>query len=268
MSFLLAVLAGLVLGFFLGALGGGGSILAVPVLAYLLGQPPLQATTGALVIVGVSASMGAVSAHRDGRVKLVRGTVFGVVGVIGAAVGSSLSTRVNPDLLMAVFALLVLVVAGVMIWRQRHPLVRADDVDAPLFQIHPRFQVDAPRLGKVVVAGLVVGLLTGFLGVGGGFLVVPALVLALGLQMADAVGTSLLVIAFNSAAAFVVRMLHGVDLDWPILIQLTGVAMMGSLVGSRVASRYDQKKLTRGFIALLVVVALYTAARSWPAVLG
>lgn len=267
MTYLLAVLAGLFLGLSLGALGGGGSILAVPVLAYLLGQPPLQATTGALVIVGVSASMGAASAHRDGRVKVIRGTVFGVAGVLGAALGATLSTRVDPDILMALFALLMLIVAALMIWRQWHPIARPTQLEPPILRLRPRFQIDAPRLAKVVVVGLLVGILTGFLGVGGGFMVVPALVLVLGLEMADAVGTSLLVIALNSAAAFGVRMWHGVALDWPILIQLTGVAVMGSLVGARVASRYDQRLLARGFAALLVVVALYTAARSWPAVL-
>jgi uncharacterized membrane protein YfcA len=119
---------------------------------------------------------------------------------------------------------------------------------------------DCPRALKVVVTGVAVGTLTGFLGVGGGFLVVPALVLALGLPMAEAVGTSLLVIAVNSLAAFGVRMAHGVSLDWPPLLMLTAAAVGGSIAGRGLAGRVDARRLGFGFVALLVVVGGYTAA--------
>jgi uncharacterized membrane protein YfcA len=115
-----------------------------------------------------------------------------------------------------------------------------------------------------VAAASVVGLLTGFFGVGGGFVIVPALVLALGFPMPVAVGTSLLVIAINSAVALLTRLGGGVHLDWGLLAAFTAAAIAGSFAGSRIASRVDPRRLTLAFVVLLVAVAAYTAARSVP----
>ncbi len=118
---------------------------------------------------------------------------------------------------------------------------------------------------KVVVTASVVGLLTGFFGVGGGFALVPALVLALGFSMPTAVGTSLLVIAVNSATALTARISSGsVDLDWPLITTFTAAAIVGSLVGGRITARANPKHLTVTFAVLLLAVAVYTAARSLP----
>lgn len=269
-----AIAAGVFIGLSLGALGGGGSILAVPILVYLLGQSPVAATTGSLLIVGISAVTGAVTAWREGNVYTARGVTFGVIGVAGAAAGATLSTHVNPKVLLALFAVLMLVVAGVMLVRQlrsrgrEHSREPGPQVDDPIISISPTFMCNCPVAAKVVVTALVVGLMTGFFGVGGGFLVVPALVLALGLPMPFAVGTSLLVIAINSAAAFVTRVGSGTHLDWAPIVALTLAAVVGSLAGARIGSRVDPRKLGMAFSVLLVAVAGYTAWQSIPALIS
>ena len=266
MPLVVAVLAGLLIGLSLGALGGGGSILAVPVLVYLLDQTPVAATTASLLIVGISSAAGAVAAHRRGNVYVGRGFAFALVGTVGAALGATWSVLVDPDVLLVSFAVLMLVVALVMLVRRgRSP---GDRPDSPIITVSPHFMCDCPRALKVLVTGLAVGLLTGFLGVGGGFLVVPALVLALSLGLPQAVGTSLLVIAVNSAAAFVVRLGHGVHVDWLPVAVLTAMAVVGSLLGARVASRLPARTLTVGFAVLLLGVAGYTASQSLPALMG
>lgn len=267
---LVAVLAGLLIGLSLGALGGGGSVLAVPVLVYLLGQSPVVATTGSLVVVGVSALTGAVAAYRRGNVYVGRGLAFGLVGSAGAALGAVWSTLVAEDVLLVAFATLMLVVATVMLVRQlRGGGVDHDGgADAPIIQVSPTFMCNCPRALKFVVTALAVGLLTGFLGVGGGFLAVPALVLALSLNMPVAVGTSLLVIAVNSVAALGVRVGSGVALDWTPVLVLTGAAILGSFFGARIADLVPARTLSIAFAVLLVAVAGYTAAESLPSLLA
>lgn len=267
MPLVVAVLAGLLIGLSLGALGGGGSILAVPVLVYLLDQSPVAATTASLLIVGISSAAGALAAHRRGNVYVGRGFAFALVGTVGAAVGASLSVFVDPDVLLVAFAVLMLVVAVLMLVRRGRP-PGDRQVHEPIIAVSPHFACDCPRALKVLVTGLGVGLLTGFLGVGGGFVVVPALVLALSLGLPQAVGTSLLVIAVNSAAAFVVRLGHGVHVDWLPVAVLTVMAVAGSLLGARVAARLPARTLTVGFAALLLGVAGYTASQSLPALMG
>lgn len=192
----------------------------------------------------------------------------------GAAAGGHLSTRVGPDVLLALFSVLMLVVAGVMTARQmrsRGPQHRQDpapQVDDPIITISPTFMCNCPVAAKVTFTALGVGLMTGFFGVGGGFLVVPALVLALGLPMPFAVGTSLVVIAINSAAAFVTRLGSGAHLAWGPVLTLTAAAIAGSLLGARLADRVDPRKLNIAFSVLLVAVAGYTAWQSIPALVS
>lgn len=265
----IALLTGALLGLSLGALGSGGSILAVPVLVVLLDQSPLQATTGSLVVVGVSALLGALGAARQGNVLVARGLGFGAVATGGAVLGATLSVRVDEDLLLALFAGLLLVVAVLMVVRD----VRGrggegpdrDKDDASVIQVSPTFACHCPRALKVVVTATGVGLLTGFFGVGGGFLVVPALVLALGLSVRRAAGTSLIVIAVTSAAALVARAGAGAAPDWGLVAILTVAAALGALLGSRIAARADTRRLSRAFTGLVVLVALGMAATALPA---
>jgi uncharacterized protein len=271
---LLAVVAGALIGLSLGALGGGGSILAVPVLL-ALGQSPAQATTGSLVVVGVTSLAGAVTARRAGNVLLARGFAFGTVAIGGAVGGAHLSSAVPEPVLLAAFSALMLVVAGLMTVRQLRARRRSrghhaapdelPQLDDPIITFSPTFMCQCPRALKVVVTATVVGLLTGFLGVGGGFLVVPALVLALALPMRYAAGTSLVVITITSAAALAARAGAGLAPDWRLVAALTTTAVAGSVLGARLAARTDTTRLSAGFTGLVLAVAAYVAAQALPA---
>ncbi|HLN68126.1 MAG TPA: sulfite exporter TauE/SafE family protein [Streptosporangiaceae bacterium] len=300
----IAIPAGLLIGLSLGALGGGGSILTVPVLVYLLHQPPHAATAGSLLIVGITATAGMIAHRRAGRVRLAAG-VLGVLGVAGAYAGTRLSSNIQPDLLLSLFAGLMLVAAAAMARRRRGAVGRhvpaaagphappeaavPDDLGVPssrggaftatLDKPAAAMRTPVPSMAgqppggtaavrqglKMVAAATGVGLLTGFFGVGGGFVIVPALVLVLGFEMPVAVGTSLLVIAVNSAAAFAARLGGHVHLDWPLLGVFIVAALAGTLAGNRVASRVDASRLTAAFAILLVAVAAYSLIRSLPA---
>ncbi len=271
MTIVVAVVAGALIGLSLGALGGGGSILAVPVLVYALGQSASQATTGSLVVVGVTALISAVSAYRAGNVLLGRGVAFGAVAIGGAAVGAQASTLVSEPVLLASFAVLMLVVGGVMAYRQLagrqvgEGAAARTSLDDPIITFRPEFMCRCPQALKVLLAATVVGLLTGFLGVGGGFLVVPALLLAMAMPMEYAAGTSLVVIALTSAAALAVRAGVGSTPDWGLVLALTGASVVGGLLGARLADRVSTKKLTTAFTGLVLAVAAYTATQALPA---
>ena len=187
MRALLASPLGFLIGLSLGALGGGGSILAVPALVYAAGQDPKAATTTSLVLVTVTALIGIIPHWRAGRVRLGAGAVFGLAGVGGSLLGSAWNEAVDPDVLLLAFSALMLVAAYAMWRRLNNPgtAAAAASNDAADVRFDPVTAV------KVVVAGSFIGLLTGFFGVGGGFVIVPALVLALGFTMPEAVGTSL-----------------------------------------------------------------------------
>ena len=268
LALLAAVVAGALIGLSLGALGGGGSILAVPVLL-ALGQTATQATTGSLVVVGVTSLAGAVTAHRAGNVLRARGAAVGVVAIGGARA----SAAVPEPVLLAAFAGLMLVVAGLMAARQLRNRrgtsagAHADRprLDDPIITFSPTFMCQCPRALKVLVTATAVGLLTGFLGVGGGFLVVPALTLALALPMGYAAGTSLVVITITSAAALATRAGTGIAPDWWLVAALTVTAVAGSVAGARLAARADTAKLSAAFTGLVLLVAAYTAATAVPA---
>jgi hypothetical protein len=272
---IVAIPVGLLIGLSLGALGGGGSILTVPALVYLLGMGTRAATTGSLIIVGVTAVFGMLAHRRDGHVRVLQGVLFGVLGAAGAVAGTRLSLAVSPEVLLAGFAVLMLAVAALMLTRRRAPAVTGGPgvvdrvpLDVPIITFSPRFVCACPRAAKVLVAAVVVGLMTGFFGVGGGFLVVPALVLALDFTMPVAVGTSLLVIAINSATSLVARAGNGIDIDWTIIGVFTAAAVIGSLLGARIATRARPETLRIAFAVLIIAVGLYTATRSIPALIG
>jgi uncharacterized membrane protein YfcA len=275
LTLLLALSAGALIGLSLGALGGGGSILAVPVLL-ALGQSASQATTGSLVVVGVTSLAGAVTAHRGGNVLLARGVAFGAVATGGAVIGARASAAVPEPVLLAAFAALMLGVGGLMAvrqWRahrtrgQEGPGAHADRprLDDPIITFSPTFACQCPRALKVLVTATAVGLLTGFLGVGGGFLVVPALLLALALPMQYAAGTSLVVITITTGTALLARAGSGIAPDWSLVAALTVTAALGSIAGARLAARTDTRRLSVAFTGLVLVVAAHTAAQAVPA---
>ena len=269
---LLASPLGFLIGLSLGALGGGGSILAVPALVYAAGQDPKAATTTSLVLVTITALIGIIPHWRAGHVRLAAGTVFGLAGIGGSLLGSAWNEAVDADVLLFAFSMLMLVAAYAM-WRRLRkqaaaPAVRSAGAAAATperLETDPQagtaIRLDMATAVKVVIAGSFIGLLTGFFGVGGGFVIVPALVLALGFSMPDAVGTSLIVIAVNSIVALTTRLPSG-SVEWGTVIPFTIASLIGVFVGSRLASTRDPSFLQKWFVILLVVVAVYTATSS------
>lgn len=258
----LAVPLGIVIGLSLGALGGGGSILTVPALVYVLGESAGTATAGSLVIVGSASLVGAASHAREHRVRWAPGLAVGVVGIPAAYAGSRLNAAVNPNVLLLAFAGLMVVAAGGMLWRQR-PNRLAEPVSAP-----PVPARSAPgTAARVLGAGLAVGFLTGFFGVGGGFVIVPGLVFALGYRMPVAVATSLLVIAINAVVSIVARAGHS-HFDGAVLVPFIAGAAAGALGGRLVTDRVSARTLARWFAALLLVIAAYVGVRALSALHG
>ena len=283
MTLALAVGFGLVIGLSLGALGGGGSILTVPALVYAVGESARSATTGSLVIVGLTAGVATLGHARAGRVRWGAGLAFGVAGVAASFAGTALNARVDPNVLLVCFATLMIVAATAMLAKtmaHTHPDDQDPDGNSPaaldeqdaalrrpgtLTGVRPVCAA-APRLSvavalRVVVAGLVVGFLTGFLGVGGGFIIVPALVLALQYDMPTAVGTSLLIISVNSGVALLARSGQQ-HFHWAVIAPFTLAAIAGSTAGKRVADRVSGAQLTRAFAVLLLAVAGYVLLRA------
>ena len=276
---------GFLIGISLGALGGGGSILAVPVLVYAAGESPKAATTTSLVVVGATALGGMLAHLRAGRVRILPGILFGLAGIGGSLLGTKLNNSVDENVLLLAFAALMLVAAWRMWVNQDRPGAGDEDFepypldpdpleDDPL-ENHPldpggqdgsvsvaaKTRVTRAVVVKVLVAGSIVGFITGFFGVGGGFVVVPALVLALGFSMADAVGTSLLVIAINSVVALSTRV-GTTGIDWAVALPFTFAGLLGVSVGKTIADRLPTVTLVRWFVVLLVVLATYVAIRA------
>lgn len=272
MRVLLASPLGFLIGVTLGAVGGGGSILAVPMLVYAAGLPPKKATTASLVIVGATALMGLPAQLKAHRVKVVAGSVFALTGVVGSVLGTHVNRGIDPDVLLLAFSGLMVVAAVAMLRRERQAFRTVELVDGPA----PGGSVlGAPGAGvavrtrgaavataaKVAAAGTVVGFLTGLFGVGGGFVIVPALVLALGFTMPVAAATSLLVIALNSVIALAQRY-SGDPLPWDAIVEFVVMAVPGVFLGTWLGRRVDGPTLARWFVGLLLVVAAYTATRS------
>jgi uncharacterized membrane protein YfcA len=264
MRAMLASPLGILIGVSLGALGGGGSILAVPALIWAAGQNPKQATTTSLILVALTALIGIMPQWRADRVRFVAGTIFGLPGIGGSLLGSHWNKAADPNVLLLAFAGLMLVAAHGM-WRRvnktpQRAVARSVGAAAAA-PAASTVDIDPLTIVKVAVAGTIVGFLTGFFGVGGGFVIVPALVLALDFTMPEAIGTSLLVITINSVVALTTR-LHAGSIEWSTVIPFTIASLLGVIVGSRLASTRDSHSLQRWFVALLVVVAVYTSIRS------
>ncbi len=272
---------GFLIGLSLGALGGGGSILAVPALVYAAGQGARAATATSLLLVGTASLFGMASHWRAGRVRVWTGVIFGFTGVGGSLAGSALNRQLDPDVLLLGFAGLVVVAAWRMLTgcptctkvgeERELDAGTATAVTATLtaerVAVRTTPRVDARTVSTVLVAGTAVGFLTGLFGVGGGFVIVPALALALKLPMPEAIGTSLLVISINSAVALATR-LATTTIDWKITIPFTVAAVAGVLTGGKVADRLDAQRSLRWFAGLLVAVAAYTAIRAVSALAG
>jgi len=251
---LLTLLGALAIGLSLGLLGSGGSILTVPVLHYLVGQPEKLAIGGSLLVVGLIAVAAAVPYAFSRQVDWRNVAWFGLPGMAGAWLGATLARWVPGPLQLALFALVMLVAA----WR----MLRGGVMQRPDHE---------PRRLAVVAGGIGVGALSGLVGVGGGFLIVPALVLLAGVPMASAVGTSLAVIALNSFTGFLkyvgVLQQQSLELDWRVLLTVAGVGVLGSFAGHRLGRRLPQSTLRRLFGWFLVVMGLFIAVDAGPRLL-
>jgi uncharacterized membrane protein YfcA len=263
---LLASPLGLLIGVSLGALGSGGSILAVPALVYAAGQTPQEATAASLLLVGASAAVGLWTHAQAGRVRFATGTVLGLTGIGGSLVGTAVNRRIDGNVLLLAFSCLILVAA----WRMVSACpscTRSGEARELAGAPHAAARSWTPwRAVLVLGVGTGVGFLTGLFGVGGGFVVVPALTLIMGFAMPEAIGTSLLVVTINSAIALVAR-LGSVRLDWMLAGAFTAAAIAGVSVGSRLASRLEPERSLRAFSVGLVLLALYSASRAMDALL-
>jgi uncharacterized membrane protein YfcA len=290
---IVAVALGLLIGLALGSLGGGGSVLAVPVLAHIAGQSAVAATSTSLVAVGAASAVATVSHARAGRVRWDAAAAFLLTGIAGTWAGSTLSGRLDGDVLLLAFSALVLVAAYRMLTgcptctqvgedralAAPHASPTQADTAPSIVLLDPdrRSAVSlapAPApvnrrwgaVSRVVAAGSVVGFLTGLFGVGGGFVIVPALTLALGLTLPMAIGTSLVVIAGNTAIALAFRGVESVD--WDVAVPFTATMLVGSAVGSAVAASLPPKRSLHAFAALLVAVAIGNGIATATALLG
>ncbi len=251
---LLAWLGAMSIGVSLGLLGSGGSILTVPVLVYLIGQDEKLAIAGSLAIVGTIAAAGSLPYLRKKLIDWRTVLLFGVPGMAGTYLGAWLATWVSGLVQLALFAVVMLIAS----WQMLKPVILDDSPHEPR------------EVWKIVLDGLLVGILTGLVGVGGGFLIVPALVLLGGLTMHRAVATSLVIIALKSFTGFWkyldVLDQQGLSLDWNIIAIVTALGVVGSLIGSRIAGRVDQRKLRKVFGIFLIVMGIYILVRTLPAV--
>lgn len=244
------------IGVSLGLLGSGGSILTVPVLVYLVGQDEKVAIAGSLFIVGSIALAGSLQFVRAGFINWRTVAIFGLPGMAGTYLGAAIAAYISGLMQLALFALVMLLASFLML----RPIKLSTESRAPR------------ALWKIAGDGLVVGIITGLVGVGGGFLIVPALVLLGGLSMHHAVATSLVIIALKSYSGFYkyldVLERQDLSLDWPVLGLITLLGIAGSIVGSRLAKRVHQDRLKRWFGYFLIVMGIYILARSLPGALG
>jgi hypothetical protein len=252
MLIVLACTLGAVMGITLGLFGAGGSILAVPIFVYSLGIEAKAAIAMSLLVVGVTAAIGAWSHARGGGVRLGVALIFAPIAMCGTYLGARMSQYMSGETQLLLFAGVMLLAAYFMGPGARlEPATGAEK----LVEADPRAGFTTLAILVLGLEGLAVGVLTGLVGVGGGFLIVPALVLLAGIEMHEAVGTSLLIIALKSAAGFA-GYLDQVSVDWMVLLLFTIASAVGILVGARLSRRLQGATLRTGFSGLLVMMAL------------
>lgn len=244
----LALLVGVVLGL----LGGGGSLLAVPIFLYVFHVPPKPAIAMSLVVVGMSALVGFLTHWRQGTVSVRVAVLFGALAMTGAFAGARLARHVPAPVQLSLFTAFALSAAVMML---RDSLRAPAPARAQPFEHAPRF---SPLLGVLAVA---VGGLTALIGAGGGFLIVPALVLIGDVPVKAAVGSSLLIIAMNATSG-VGGYLGQVAFDWRLVGWFTGIAAVGAIAGTRLMHRLPAARIKQGFAIMILVLGTYLVIRS------
>jgi uncharacterized membrane protein YfcA len=256
LQFILAALSGGLVGFVLGLVGGGGSILAVPLMVYLVGVPDPHVAIGTSALaVAANAGTGLVSHWRAGTVKWRCASVFAASGVAGAALGSTLGKALDGQKLLALFAVVMIVVGVVMLRRRGAPG-------------NPEVRLGSENAGKLIGFGAGAGLFSGFFGIGGGFLIVPGLIAATGMPMLNAVGSSLIAVAAFGVTTAANYAISGL-IDWPLALVFIVGGLGGSVLGSVAARRLSEHKgmLTSVFAVLIFSVAAYMLWRSLAALI-
>ena len=241
----LAIPFGIIIGLIVGAVGGGGAILALPVLVYVLGEPVGPASTASLIVVAIAAGVGAGSLARHGhicwRIALIFSAPAAAASLLGAVANAAVS---GPALILAFVPVMLLAAAAT--WRRAGADQGDDEGDCP--------PTSYPR---VLIAGFLVGLLTGFFGVGGGFVIVPVLTLLIGMGFRRAVATSLVIITLTGLAALASHLVAGAKPDVAITVALAASTAVGALLGTLVSQRLPQAALGRGFAVVVTVVAVF-----------
>ena len=242
------------IGIILGLLGGGGSILSIPVLVYFFHIDAVLASAYSLFIVGVTSFIGAVPKYKDHLVSIKAGLLFGVPSILSIFVTRKWLVPAIPDiifqsnsivltkrfLVLGLFALLMIVTSITMIAGQKEKVRREHE----------------PRVWLAIVEGILIGFLTGLVGAGGGFLIIPALVVLTGLPFKTAVGTSLFVIAINALTGFLGDVIN-YDMNWPFLLLLTSLATAGIFIGNRLTHKISGFKLRRSFGWFVLAVGVW-----------
>lgn len=252
-TLILVLSLSVVIGLSLGVLGGGGSILTVPILVYVAGFEAKEAIAASLFVVGVTSAVSVISHARGGRVMWRTGLTFGAAGMAGAFVGGLLGGHIPGQILLIAFAIMMVATAIAMLRGRKSK--GGDGTAEPVKHELP--------LGRVLLDGAVVGLITGLVGAGGGFLVVPALALLGGLPMSIAVGTSLVVIAMKSFAGLA-GYLTTVHLDWGLTLAVTAAAIVGTLIGSKLAGRIPEAALRKAFGWFVLAMGTFVLTQQAP----
>jgi uncharacterized protein len=249
----LEAMIGFLIGLSLGLLGGGGSILTVPALVYLVGQTPQAAIATSLAIVGANSMVGAAFHNRRGTLNWQVALLFGASGMVFAFLAAGFSRIVPPALLMVLFGVLMLVVGWLMLKPrgERLPLA-VGETHSPV---------------RVLLAGAGVGVLTGLLGVGGGFLIVPALVMLVGLPISQAVGTSLVIIAANSLAGFIGHFEFS-RFDARLVLVFVIAGAVGAYTGVRLANVLPANRLRQAFAIFVMALAVLLLIDNLPRLLA
>jgi uncharacterized protein len=248
LGYLLAALVGVSLGL----MGGGGSILTVPIFVYILGYEPKLAIAMSLPVIGLTSLVGAVGHWKAGNVNLRTALTFGALAMLGAFGGARIARLLNGQVQLALLAVVMLAAAATMFRSARRaPVIDDNETAAP----------QPMRLGLLIPVALAVGVLTGLVGIGGGFLVVPALVILARIPMKQAIGTSLLVIAMNAASGFVGYLGH-VEVPWRFMAGFTGMAILGILVGTWLVRFVSPRALKQSFAVFLIAMGSFILYRN------
>lgn len=247
----IGLVIGLVIGALLGLLGGGGAILAVPALVYIIGLPVTQAIPMSLVVVAAAAVAGAITRIREKLINWRLAAIFAVTGMPAAAMGTVVGRTIPQDVLLAGFVVLMIAAGFRMIRKPNHVGTACTTVDPGTGVAKVNWRRCTSRS---IPVGLAVGFLTGLFGVGGGFVVIPALVLLLGITMPVAIGTSLIVIAANASAGLI-GYIGAVDLDLGLTGIFAGAAIAGSFIAGRFGKNVSSDTLQRWFAYLVFAVA-------------